>query len=253
MKKLYYDLHIHSCLSPCADDDNTPNNILGMASLSGIDVLALTDHNSCKNCPAFFEAAKNYGIIPVAGMELTTSEDIHVVCLFEDLDSALRFDKAIDAYRLPVKNKPHIFGNQLILDKEDNVIAEEENLLIYAVGISIEDAPELVESFGGICYPAHIDRDSNGIISILGTFPKTPHFSCVEIHDGEKIPEFSEKYGLADKIFTVSSDAHRLTDMRDAEFSFDFDGDVNDHDLIRHQLLSFLRNQGGGKNERTFT
>ena len=247
MKKLYYDLHIHSCLSPCADDDNTPNNILGMASLSGINVLALTDHNSCKNCPAFFEAAENYGIIPVAGMELTTSEDIHVVCLFENLDSALRFDKAIDVYRLPIKNKPDIFGNQLILDKDDNVIGEEEKLLIYAVGISIEDVPELVESFGGICYPAHIDRDSNGIISILGTFPKTPYFSCVEIHDGARISEFSEKYGLSDKIFTVSSDAHRLTDMRDAEFCFDFDGNSDDHDSVRRQLLSFLRNQERGK------
>ena len=110
MKRFYYDLHIHSCLSPCADDDNTPNNLLGMASLSGINILALTDHNSTKNCPAFFEAAAEYGIIPVAGMELTTSEDIHVVCLFGDLDSALRFDKSLDSYRIPIKNKPDIFG-----------------------------------------------------------------------------------------------------------------------------------------------
>lgn len=81
--KFYYDLHIHSILSPCGDDDNTPNNIAGMASLCGLNIIALTDHNSAKNCPAFFEAARKYGIIPVAGMELTTSEDIHVVCLFE--------------------------------------------------------------------------------------------------------------------------------------------------------------------------
>ena len=245
MKKLYYDLHIHSCLSPCADDDNTPNNILGMASLSGIDVLALTDHNSCKNCPAFFEAAENYGIIPVAGMELTTSEDIHVVCLFENLDSALRFDKAIDVYRLPMKNKPAIFGNQLILDKDDNVIGEEENLLIYAVGISIEDVPELVGRFGGICYPAHIDREANGIISVLGTFPETPNFSCVEIHDAKKISEFKEKYGLHGKKFIVSSDAHTLTDMRDGEYYFELDGDYTDPDSIRTHLISYLGEQIG--------
>ncbi|MBR6360619.1 MAG: PHP domain-containing protein, partial [Clostridia bacterium] len=76
----FYDFHIHSCLSPCADDDNTPNNIAGMASLCGLNIIALTDHNSCRNCPAFFEAAKRYSITPVAGMELTTSEDIHVIC-----------------------------------------------------------------------------------------------------------------------------------------------------------------------------
>ena len=88
MSKFFYDLHIHSCLSPCGDDDNTPNNIAGMASLCELDIVALTDHNTVKNCPAFFEAAKKYGIIPVAGMELTTSEDIHVVCIFEKLDDA---------------------------------------------------------------------------------------------------------------------------------------------------------------------
>ena len=84
MNRYYYDLHIHSCLSPCGDNDNTPNNIAGMATLCGLNIVALTDHNSCKNCPAFFAAAKKYGIIPIAGMELTTSEDIHIVCLFEN-------------------------------------------------------------------------------------------------------------------------------------------------------------------------
>ncbi|MBE6644402.1 MAG: PHP domain-containing protein [Ruminococcaceae bacterium] len=245
MKRYYYDLHTHSCLSPCADDDNTPNNLLGMASLSGINILALTDHNSSKNCPAFFEAAENYGIIPIAGMELTTSEDIHVVCLFSDLDSALKFDKSLDCYRTPIKNKPEIFGNQLILDKDDNVISEEENLLIYAVDISIEDVPELVSKFGGICYPAHIDRDANGIISVLGTFPETPEFSCVEVHDAEKIESLTEKYGLSNKRFIVSSDAHRLTDMRDGEYYFELDGDIADHDSIRAHLISFLGEQIG--------
>lgn len=78
----FYDLHLHSCLSPCADNDMTPVNIAGMGMLNGLSVMALTDHNSCGNCPAFFEACRSYGITPVAGMELTTAEDIHVVCLF---------------------------------------------------------------------------------------------------------------------------------------------------------------------------
>ena len=95
MSRYYYDFHVHSCLSPCADDDNTPNNLAGMAALCGINIMALTDHNSCKNCPAFFEAAKRNGIIPIAGMELTTSEDIHLVCLFPELDVAMEFDKSI--------------------------------------------------------------------------------------------------------------------------------------------------------------
>ena len=71
MTELAYDLHIHSCLSPCGDDDMTPANIAGMAALKGLDAVALTDHNSCKNCPAFLAAAKEYGIIGIPGMELT--------------------------------------------------------------------------------------------------------------------------------------------------------------------------------------
>ncbi len=95
MKKYYYDLHIHSCLSPCGDDEATPNSIAGMGKINGLDIMALTDHNTCKNCPAFFEAAKRYGILPVAGMELTTAEEIHMVCLFESLEKAMEFDEFV--------------------------------------------------------------------------------------------------------------------------------------------------------------
>ena len=81
MTPYYYDLHIHSCLSPCGDNDCTPHNLAGMGVLAGLQIMALTDHNTCRNCPAFFEAAQELGLIPVAGMELTTAEDIHMVCL----------------------------------------------------------------------------------------------------------------------------------------------------------------------------
>ena len=174
MNRYYYDMHIHSCLSPCADDDNTPNNIAGMASLCGLNIVALTDHNSCKNCPAFFEACRRYGIIPIAGMELTTAEDIHVICLFEELENAMAFDEMLQKHRLLIKNRTDIFGNQFILDGEDNIIGEEEHFLSNATDISVENVPDLVSPYGGICYPAHIDRQANGIISVLGTFPSTP-------------------------------------------------------------------------------
>jgi predicted metal-dependent phosphoesterase TrpH len=95
----------------------TPNNIAVMAALAGLQIVALTDHNSCRNCPAFFEAAKKAGIIPVAGMELTTAEDIHIVCLFEHLEDALRFNDAVDERRIRIPNRTDIFGDQLILDR----------------------------------------------------------------------------------------------------------------------------------------
>ena len=85
MNRYYYDLHIHSCLSPCGDDDSTPNNIAGMASLKGLQIVALTDHNTCKNCPAIMKKAEEYGVTEIPGMELTTSEEIHVLCLFRNI------------------------------------------------------------------------------------------------------------------------------------------------------------------------
>ena len=95
MARFYYDFHVHSCLSPCADNDSTPSNLVGMASVSGLDIVALTDHNSVRNCPAFFEVAERFGVVAIAGMELTTSEDIHAVCLFETLESALDFENSL--------------------------------------------------------------------------------------------------------------------------------------------------------------
>lgn len=241
MNRYYYDLHIHSCLSPCGDDDNTPNNIAGMASLCGLNIVALTDHNTTDNCPAFFEAARRYGIIPIAGMELTTSEDIHIVCLFETLDNAMAFGEKVKNLRIPYKNRSDIFGKQQILDGQDNVIGEEEDLLINATLISINDVPDMVREFGGICYPAHIDRQSNGIISILGTIPESPNFKCFELHDGTKRDEYIQNYNLQDKTIIVSSDAHYLTDMRDHENYFDLDDEPYSSNLVRQRLFELLR------------
>ena len=241
MQRYYYDLHIHSCLSPCGDEDNTPNNSAGMASISELNIVALTDHNTCKNCPAFFAAAEKYGIIPIAGMELTTSEDIHVVCIFETLSDAQRFDSYIETQRIKIKNRPEFFGEQLILNSEDELIGKEEFLLSNATLISIENVKELVSSYGGVCYPAHIDRNSNGIIAVLGAIPPDTDFNLFELHDGDKINEYSEKHGIQKNKFIISSDAHCLTDMRDKEFYFDLDTDGESHDEVRRKLFELLR------------
>ena len=240
MPKYYYDLHTHSCLSPCGDDDNTPNNIAGMASISELDIVALTDHNSAKNCPAFFAAAEKYGIIPIAGMELTTAEDIHVVCLFENLSDALDFDAFVEKNRYLIKNKPEFFGEQLILDGDDNVIGKEQNLLTNATFISIEDAKKTVEDFGGVAYPAHIDRDSNGLIAVLGAIPEDTDFDYFELHDGSLIEEYSKKHGIDKDRFIVSSDAHYLTSFRDKENFFELDCERNPN-TVRKKLFELLR------------
>ena len=238
--RYYYDFHIHSCLSPCADNDMTPNNIAGMATVAGLNIVALTDHNSSRNCPAFFAAAKRNGIIPIAGMELTTAEDIHVVCLFENLDDAMAFDDYIDKNRVKIQNKPKIFGNQTVLDENDEPVCEIEALLINASGISISEVTDKVKSFGGICYPAHIDREANGIIAILGSLPVDTEFAFYELHDRDNLEKYSELYGIPRDRFIISSDSHYLTDMRDKENYFELE-DLQDPSAIRSRLFEQLR------------
>ena len=138
MNRYFYDLHLHSCLSPCAEDDMTPANIAGMGSLCGLQLMALTDHNSCGNCRAFLQACRQYGIVGVPGMELTTAEEIHLVCLFPDLEQAEAFDRAVQTKRFPIRNKPAVFGNQYYMDAEDKVLGEEPNLLIPATRLDLE-------------------------------------------------------------------------------------------------------------------
>lgn len=241
MNRYYYDLHIHSCLSPCGDDDNTPNNICGMATLCGLNIVALTDHNTSKNCPAFFKAAKKHGIIPVAGMELTTAEDIHVICLFETLDEAMKFDEYINGRRMRIKNRKDIFGNQYILDENDEIIGEDEFLLSSATSVTVDEVFSLVSGFNGVCYPAHIDREANGIIAVLGDIPHDSEFLYYELHDGGRIKEFASRYGFDEERFIVSSDAHYLTDMRDKENFLLLDDEPYSSDFVRRQLFLKLR------------
>lgn len=242
MNRYYYDFHIHSCLSPCADNDMTPQNIAGMATLAGLNIVALTDHNTVKNCPAFFKAAKQNGIIAVAGMELTTAEDIHIVCLFEKLDEALSFGEEIEKHRIRIKNRTDIFGDQLILDEEDNIIGTEEYLLSNATDISYDDVLELVDSFNGVSFPAHVDREANGVIATLGTFPEEPAFKIAEFHNAEKIEEYKEKYPiLKSKLITIGSDAHFLWDIRDKSAYFELDDEPFSSDKVRQSLFEILR------------
>ena len=244
MNRYYYDLHIHSCLSPCADNDNTPNNLAGMGALAGLQIMALTDHNTCRNCPAFFEAAKKHGIVPIPGMELTTAEDIHMICLFPTLEAALAFDKEVGSRRILVENRPDIFGDQLLLNGEDEPIGTEPHLLSNATTISVEESIPLTEYYGGVCYPAHIDREANGIIAVLGALPPSPVFSCVELHDGAKEPSLKDRIPPGCRV-VVGSDAHFLWDIRDKDRYLELDDTPYSSQLVRQRVIEWIR--GGGE------
>ncbi len=244
MNRYFYDLHIHSCLSPCGDDDMTPGNIAGMAALKGLQIAALTDHNTSRNCPAFLACCKKNGIVGIAGMELTTAEDIHMLCLFEELDAALAFSDEVDRRRYKIPNRPEIFGNQHILDENDEIIGNEEHLLINATSLSLADATALARSHGAFICPAHIDKASNGILEILGDFPTYPVFTALEIADRSKTDALCETYELIRKPLKIfDSDAHYLWDINEAENFLEFDDEPYSGDRIRKELFKRLKGE----------
>ncbi len=216
MISLTYDLHIHSCLSPCGDEDMTPANIAGMAALKGLGAVALTDHNSSRNCPAFLTFAESMGLLAVPGMEINTSEEVHAVCLFPTLEAAMDFDRFVYGHLLKVPNKPEIFGRQLLMDRQDQVCGEEENLLINATDLSFDGLWELVCSYDGVMFPAHIDKAANSLLSNLGFIPPDSLFPTAEVWDLKKVPELRKENPYLNGCRIISnSDAHYLEHIRE--------------------------------------
>lgn len=198
--KYYYDLHIHSALSPCADDDMTPNNIINMCRLKGLDIIAVADHNSDLNARAAACLAESAGLLLIPAIELTTAEDIHLLCFFESFENSGEFFKITEKNMLKIENKPEIFGRQIIYGQNDEVLGEYKNLLTVSSGMSIEAATIEVMRLGGVAIPAHIDRQYNSIISVLGEFDYTLGFRVVE----------SKKKILDSLPYITNSDAHSL-------------------------------------------
>ncbi len=217
MPRYAYDLHIHTCLSPCGDNEMTPPNIANMAYVKGLELIAVTDHNSAKNARAVMNAARDLPLTVIPGAELTTAEEIHVVCLLPDADSAEAFDRELETHMPQIPNQPDYFGDQLLMDENENVTGTFPWLLPNALDLSIDAVPALCEKFGGVCFPAHIDRPANGILAVFGLLPDTPVFPTLEVHDPEKFfaDPANEAYRAEHRVLT-SSDAHRLGDMAEA-------------------------------------
>lgn len=209
--ELLYDFHIHSCLSPCGDDEMTPQMIVDCAIAKELDCIAITDHNISGNCAAAIKYAEDKDIIVLPGMELQTSEDIHVVCLFDDLDNALDFESYVRSTMPPMKNNRSVFGNQICI-LPDGSTYEEEQMLLVGSGIQLYGLYELVSAYGGIAIPAHIDRDSFSVGSVLGVLDPYMGFPIVEVWKDS---------ALADAVsvpYIQSSDAHNIDMFFDREY-----------------------------------
>ncbi len=206
--RLPVDLHIHSCLSPCGDDAMTPGNIVRMAVVKELAVIAITDHNACRNVPAAQQVAQEYGLCVVPGVEVTTTEDIHTLCYFPEYAPLLDFCQWLDDTALPIRNKPHIFGRQLVIDAEDRVLEEREILLLPGRGGSIDVIEEEAWARGGVMVPAHINKQANSLLAILGSIPPDLKAMTMEVFGEEDLSGI-----LGDRAAVRSSDAHQLEDI----------------------------------------
>ncbi len=175
MDKVFVDLHIHSALSPCADKEMTPNNIINMAMLKKLDMIAITDHNAIDNVLPAITAAKNKPLIIVPGIEITTQEEAHLLAYFPTYEALDLFYHEISTFLPERINRPDIFGQQLIIDADDQLIGEDPRLLMNAVQLSFDRLVSRIIHYQGAPVPAHVLRDSFSAYSQLGYPGRVTH------------------------------------------------------------------------------
>ena len=221
---MYYDLHMHSCLSPCAEDEMTPNNICNMAILKGLDVIAVTDHNSTKQLASVSKVAKNLGLHFIYGCELETIEEVHILGLFDSLEKASQLQTWIDEHLPVIPNKVDYFGKQEIRNEEDEVIGIEDRLLIVSLDVSINECVKAIHDFGGKVILAHVLDRKNSITHQLGFIPKDLPYDGIEVKSLEEKQRVLDKHPWIKEdstVWFIDSDAHRLIDMSEKEHELD--------------------------------
>jgi PHP family Zn ribbon phosphoesterase len=205
------DLHIHTCLSPCAELEMSPIRIAERARAVGLDVIAVCDHNSAENAGAVMTAGEKRNLTVLPGLEITTSEEVHVIGLFPTLGSALAVQEVVYS-RLPGKNEEDVFGMQVVADENDEVVEFNSRLLIGATEIGLEDVVDLIHEHGGLAIAAHVDREGFSIVGQLGFVPEGLNLDGLELSPHTRPGDFE----LADRgkwTLLASSDAHRLEEI----------------------------------------
>ncbi len=217
---MHYDFHIHSCLSPCAENEMTPNNICNMAKIKGLDVIAVTDHNSTRQLAACAQAAEQTGIALLSGMELQSQEEVHILGLFRRLEDALSMQPWIDAHMPVIPNRPEFFGEQLLLNASDEATGQEDRLLLVSLQAGLEEIAACIHAHHGAAVPAHIAERSYGLLGALGTVPVDLLYDALEIQDPAMIPAIRQQNPQIpeDTLWLCDSDAHRLVDIHEADY-----------------------------------
>ena len=227
--RFYYDLHIHSDLSPCGNTEMTPNNIVNMAYIKGLNIISVTDHNSINNFPAIRFIGDKFGIEIIPGIEVTTKEEVHVLCYFRKFSDAQKFGNLIYESLPNISNNPHIFGEQNIYNDEDEIIGNLSKLLINASSYSIDEIFYIAKEYNGIAVPAHINKKSNSILGVLGFIPFNLKIDFIEVFQKATIDEkLIKKYRVLN-----NSDAHQLVDISESVNSLELDSIEGIYDYLK--------------------
>jgi 3',5'-nucleoside bisphosphate phosphatase len=205
-----FDLHIHSCLSPCANLEMSPAEIVARAKAAGLGGIALTDHQSARNCPAIAECARRAGLACLYGLEVQTAEEVHTVALFDTVEQALALTDAVYAALPKRVNDPETFGDQPVVTWDDDIVELEWRILAMGCRLTIPDVAEKVRALGGLYVAAHVDRPNFSVLGSLGAIPESC-FDAVELSrtadEALWLPK-TEGYAVV-----RSSDAHNLDDV----------------------------------------
>ena len=219
------DLHIHSCLSPCGDLEMGPSGVVEQALKYNLTHIALTDHNTTRNCEAFAVCAQKAGLAFIPGIEVTTAEEAHIVCYFNSLKKAFIFGSIIEDSLWKTPLNVEKMGEQIVVNSDEEIIGEVDFFLSVASSYSVDDVVRTAIKHDGLAFPAHVDKPVFSILTQLGFLPELP-FSAVEISSG-----FVRKNGCNfDKIdknmqIITSSDSHFLHTVGSAGFEIDTDND----------------------------
>jgi len=213
LKVFNCDFHIHTCLSPCAELDMHPRTIVQQALQKNLDIIAICDHNASANAPYVIAAASGTNLTVVPGMEITTSEEVHLLALFETVESLYKLQNIIDRH-LFGQNDESKFGVQAIVNELGEVEGINEQLLIGATDLSIDTIVGYIHEFDGLAIPAHIDRESFSVLGQLGFIDDAAGFDALEISKRTGIAQGRVQYpDLLHYSFLTSSDAHFVRDI----------------------------------------
>jgi predicted metal-dependent phosphoesterase TrpH len=208
------DLHLHSCLSPCAELSVTPRGIVEKSASLGINIIAVCDHNSAENIEVTENLARKKGITVIAGIEISSVEEVHILGLFGDIDSVHKMQSVVYDHLQPGENDEDAFGMQVIVNEDDEVLGFNKRLLIGSTGLSINAIVDHIHELNGLAIASHIDREGFGIIGQLGFIPGDITFDALEISSKIEIQEAFSRYEPYRHIpWVSSSDAHRIEDI----------------------------------------